>query len=45
MTTMVFDIEADDFLESVTKVHCISISVDGEAPKCYAGEEVSRTRI
>ena len=42
MTTMVFDIEADDFLESVTKVHCISISVDGEAPTCYAGDNVAR---
>lgn len=35
MTTVVFDIEADGFLEDVSKIHCISLSVDGEEPACF----------
>ena len=40
MTTMVFDIEADGFLDDVTKVHCISISIDGDTPTCYIGKDI-----
>ena len=35
MTEMIFDIEADGFLEDASVIHCISISVDGDKPKCY----------
>lgn len=35
MTTVVFDIEADGLLPTVSKIHCMSLSVDGENPECY----------
>lgn len=31
----VFDIEADNLVDDVTKVHCMSFSIDGEEPVCY----------
>ena len=31
----VFDIEADNLADSVTKIHCISLSTDGGEPVCY----------
>jgi DNA polymerase I-like protein with 3'-5' exonuclease and polymerase domains len=31
----VFDIEADNLVDDVTKVHCMSFSIDGEEPECH----------
>ena len=42
MTTMVFDVEADNLLEEASKVHCISIAIDGDKPKCYSGDGIDK---
>ena len=42
MTTMVFDIEADNFLEDDSKVHCISSAIDGDKPNCYSGDGIDK---
>ena len=39
MTTVVFDIEADGFLEDISKIHCISLSVDGTDPVCFTNSK------
>lgn len=36
-----FDIEADNLLDKVTRVHCIAIALDDKAPALYVGHEVS----
>ena len=35
MTTVIFDIEANGLIDTVDKIHCISLSIDGEEPECY----------
>ena len=35
MRDVVFDIEADGFLEEATEIHCIALSENGDEPVCY----------
>jgi len=39
MSNLTFDIEADGLLDDVSKIHCISVSEDGDNPKCFVGSE------
>ena len=43
--TTVFDIETDGLLPDLTKIHCISISVDEELPICYSGSDIEEIAI
>ena len=40
MRDIVFDIEADGFLEDATKIHCIAVSENGDEPVCYEASQV-----
>ena len=40
MRDVVFDIESDGFLAEATKIHCISISENGDAPVCYGPTKI-----
>ena len=40
MSAIIFDIEADGLLDDATKIHCISISENGEDPRCYYGDKL-----
>lgn len=35
-----FDIEADGLYEKATKVHCLALSVNGETPQLFVGEDI-----
>jgi|TARA_R100000149_G_scaffold65622_2_gene40774 DNA polymerase I-like protein with 3'-5' exonuclease and polymerase domains len=41
MRDIVFDIEANGFLEDATEIHCISIAENGEEPECFDSKNLN----